>query len=246
MAPCSHVWHYRCIRPILNDSRTWPQFLCPNCRAVADLEADVEDPLEFDEEIEEEEVDVSPVSNGIEFTRPSTGEDFPNGTPERAEAAQSADSSAVRQDAVASGSQELEVLTNRTNRPSPGKSDQLATNNSTSGSLLSRRNVSNNSLLQRGIRAARPGGSDQNSCSPKAPRSPTNPQQRDATQLVGPSSSLLATTPTAAEVLGPDGPMTPMNDAGPFVFDGSAGRAEGRRAVVSLTGAAPDSPGTSG
>lgn len=42
VAPCSHVWHYKCIRPILIGS-TWPNFLCPNCRAVADLEADVEE-----------------------------------------------------------------------------------------------------------------------------------------------------------------------------------------------------------
>lgn len=36
------MWHYKCIRPILN-GHTWPNFLCPNCRAVADLEADVEE-----------------------------------------------------------------------------------------------------------------------------------------------------------------------------------------------------------
>ncbi|KAK9246251.1 hypothetical protein V1506DRAFT_535904 [Lipomyces tetrasporus] len=42
VAPCSHVWHYKCIRPII--IRNYPQFLCPNCRAVCDLEADVEIP----------------------------------------------------------------------------------------------------------------------------------------------------------------------------------------------------------
>ena len=42
------MWHYKCIRPILN-GHTWPNFLCPNCRAVADLEADP------DEEVDEEE-----------------------------------------------------------------------------------------------------------------------------------------------------------------------------------------------
>ncbi|KAK9240037.1 hypothetical protein V1525DRAFT_338186 [Lipomyces kononenkoae] len=42
VAPCSHVWHYKCIRPII--IRNYPQFLCPNCRAVCDLEADVEVP----------------------------------------------------------------------------------------------------------------------------------------------------------------------------------------------------------
>lgn len=38
----------------------------------------------------------------------------------------------------------------------------------------------------------------------------------------------------AAELLISDGPMTPTNNAGPFVFDGSAGRAAGRRTVASL------------
>lgn len=42
------MWHYKCIRPILNGP-TFPTFLCPNCRAVADLEADVEDPGEFEQ-----------------------------------------------------------------------------------------------------------------------------------------------------------------------------------------------------
>ncbi|KAK9470710.1 uncharacterized protein V1510DRAFT_422259 [Dipodascopsis tothii] len=40
VAPCSHVWHYKCIRPIV--IKAYPQFLCPNCRAVCDLEADVD------------------------------------------------------------------------------------------------------------------------------------------------------------------------------------------------------------
>jgi hypothetical protein len=52
VAPCSHVWHYKCIRPILNGP-TYPNFLCPNCRAVTDLEADVDDPVDFDEWEEE-------------------------------------------------------------------------------------------------------------------------------------------------------------------------------------------------
>lgn len=53
VAPCSHVWHYKCIRPILN-GHTWPNFLCPNCRAVADLEADVE---EAEEDWEEDSIE---------------------------------------------------------------------------------------------------------------------------------------------------------------------------------------------
>ncbi|KAG0309152.1 hypothetical protein BGZ98_004898 [Dissophora globulifera] len=46
VAPCSHVYHYKCIRPLL--MATHPGFLCPLCRTFADLEDSVEidDPLE--------------------------------------------------------------------------------------------------------------------------------------------------------------------------------------------------------
>lgn len=42
VAPCSHVWHFKCIRALVMP--TWPSFQCPNCRAFADLDADVEQP----------------------------------------------------------------------------------------------------------------------------------------------------------------------------------------------------------
>lgn len=41
IAPCSHVFHYKCIRPLLNLHH--PGFSCPLCRTFADLEADVEE-----------------------------------------------------------------------------------------------------------------------------------------------------------------------------------------------------------
>jgi E3 ubiquitin-protein ligase DMA1/2 len=42
-----------------------------------------------------------------------------------------------------------------------------------------------------------------------------------------------AVTPDAGEVLTREGPLTPRNNAGPFVFDGSAGRSASRRGVPS-------------
>ncbi|KAK9332272.1 SMAD/FHA domain-containing protein [Lipomyces starkeyi] len=51
VAPCSHVWHYKCIRPII--IRNYPQFLCPNCRAVCDLEADVEQEKTHEDVVDE-------------------------------------------------------------------------------------------------------------------------------------------------------------------------------------------------
>lgn len=60
MAPCSHTWHFKCVKSLLL-SPQYPVFICPNCRAGADLEADVEEPSEewemFDEEQKEEKLD---------------------------------------------------------------------------------------------------------------------------------------------------------------------------------------------
>ncbi|KAI0554924.1 hypothetical protein F4679DRAFT_242142 [Xylaria curta] len=43
VAPCSHTWHYKCIREMLHGP-SWPIFMCPNCRATADLDAEVDEP----------------------------------------------------------------------------------------------------------------------------------------------------------------------------------------------------------
>ncbi|WWC63543.1 uncharacterized protein I303_106146 [Kwoniella dejecticola CBS 10117] len=40
IAPCSHVFHYKCIRPLLD--KHYPGFSCPLCRTFANLEEDVE------------------------------------------------------------------------------------------------------------------------------------------------------------------------------------------------------------
>ncbi|KAI0030557.1 SMAD/FHA domain-containing protein, partial [Vararia minispora EC-137] len=40
IAPCSHTFHYKCIRPLLETHH--PAFSCPLCRTFADLEEDVE------------------------------------------------------------------------------------------------------------------------------------------------------------------------------------------------------------
>lgn len=57
VAPCSHTWHFKCVKSLLM-SPQYPVFICPNCRAGADLEADVEEPSEewemFDEQDKED------------------------------------------------------------------------------------------------------------------------------------------------------------------------------------------------
>ena len=39
-------------------------------------------------------------------------------------------------------------------------------------------------------------------------------------------------TPDPTEIIAGEGPLTPRNDAGPFVFDGSAGRSDARSSIV--------------
>lgn len=40
ISPCSHSWHFQCIRRLVMTS--YPQFVCPNCRCTCDLEASLE------------------------------------------------------------------------------------------------------------------------------------------------------------------------------------------------------------
>lgn len=184
VAPCSHVWHYKCIRPILNGP-TWPNFLCPNCRAVADLEADVEDPGEF-EDWEEE-----PQTNG------DSGSSAENPPADR-HVTPRASAVPLNGTAAVNGSTDLAEL------------QQAITNISIDES------------------SSRP----QN---PQTPFRPIEPMTASVTQPVsidrGPDgySGLSPLYLAAHDGLVPDrahdGPMTPRNDAGPFVLDGSAGRA---------------------
>ncbi|KAJ7613458.1 hypothetical protein FB45DRAFT_759128 [Roridomyces roridus] len=49
IAPCSHTFHYKCLRPLLEAHH--PAFSCPLCRTFADLEEDVEVDVEEEEEV---------------------------------------------------------------------------------------------------------------------------------------------------------------------------------------------------
>ncbi|KAE9392987.1 SMAD/FHA domain-containing protein [Gymnopus androsaceus JB14] len=58
ISPCSHTFHYKCIRPLIDSH--FPGFSCPLCRTFADLEEDVEVEADLDafEEIGDEGDDV--------------------------------------------------------------------------------------------------------------------------------------------------------------------------------------------
>ena len=205
VAPCSHVWHYKCIRPILNDHKSWPQFLCPNCRAVTDLEADIEDPEGGNWEDE----------NGTELS------------PEMVPSHDLSDVISEEDGMAMSG--EDDGLSNTTSRLLSVTEDSHSIPSVTASSESTNIATSAPGLLtRRGARRISPPFS-------RAADRPASKSTAGSAQFlrpITPTQPLLGTeefdesalrTPTT-DMLIHDGPMTPTNNAGPFVFDGSAGR----------------------
>lgn len=53
IAPCSHVFHYKCLRPLLEQHH--PGFMCPVCRTFADLDEDVE--IDHEDSVDQDDDD---------------------------------------------------------------------------------------------------------------------------------------------------------------------------------------------
>ncbi|GAB7357867.1 hypothetical protein MBLNU230_g0038t1 [Neophaeotheca triangularis] len=211
VAPCSHVWHYKCVRNLI-DSPSWPNFLCPNCRFVADLEADVEQPEETTEEWEE--LYDEDAGTGQEHNH--SGKDSNEG-----EAAQEG---AEREAHSTDQTDDRDRDTART----PAQTSASITDDELSG-LLTNTSISNpsDSARQTVVDQA-PSTSQEASTTPSIPIS-QRPAQRTTT------SSETATTPTSTSQFAlasgsytaADGPMTPRNEA-VFVVGGESGGREDR------------------
>lgn len=186
----------------MNDHKTWPQFLCPNCRAVTDLEAEVDDP-----NIEWEDEDIEPPENREMNTTPPV-----NGVQHEAgEVAVNEDNHALAHPASESpvNAHEHHLTHFATTSSDP--------TNSASHDLLSRRAArpiegpfSSEQDLSMPIRTA-PGPIDY--LRPITPTGPLMGLEIDGDPIPTPTTDQLVE----------HGPMTPTNTAGPFVFDGSAG-----------------------
>ncbi|KAL8835625.1 MAG: hypothetical protein Q9170_003242 [Blastenia crenularia] len=228
VAPCSHVWHYKCIRPILNDHKTFPSFLCPNCRAVADLEADVDDPDAMDDWEDDE------ASNGSEVDgkkAPTTNGTSPDTAQQEIDQEDSSLASmTTRQLSVRNGIDPPPDSIENTGVDAPPPSRAAMSPNTaranasnTAPNLLNRRNA-------RGITPPQhiplPGTAEEQSLNlpllPDAYLRPMTPAQA----FLG-HGDFFSRDTIMGDAITPGselGPMTPTNNAGPFVFDGSAGR----------------------
>ena len=214
VAPCSHVWHYKCIRPIINDERNFPQFMCPNCRAVTDLEADVDDPAE--DELEDEEL--SP-----ELT---SARELNDEVMEQGQQALNGDDESLSQ----SASRLLAIRDRSQLTPLSAPAPDPLNGSHTAPDLLSRRGARQISPPFAPVGESSAINIPSNQAQYLRPITPTRPLLGDD-EL----NDSAMRTPSMSDHFAQDGPMTPTNNAGPFVFDGSAGRVVERTDAGSMT-----------
>lgn len=221
MAPCSHTWHYKCIRVVINGP-TWPHFICPNCRTVADLEAELDEPDEDWEELAGSEGEVEAVSESASraHNTESAAEDIatptqqPNSStaapalpePERFEPLimhhidelDSSDDSSTGVPAHETGLEDLAFLHVNDSPASSASATPAPQSNSNSTvppvDIVTRKPVPSTSA-----------GSSSRVEHGRGSPSPNGMHRALTDPLTG------------------EGPMTPRNDVGPFIFDGGAG-----------------------
>lgn len=197
VAPCSHTWHYRCIRPIIE--KEYPTFLCPNCRAVADL----------DQEIEED--DIAPdLWETVDHLLIS------NANPETMsqETAKAATSGTVGVGEATTATTVVTAMAGPSNHTTPPP-------------LIHRPNATPAVAISP---LSTPGQLADDF--PETPQTPpnqiTSPRNNPWTMVDGPRDDGEGSSSGGENIVG-EGPMTPMNDAGPFIMDGGDGH---RRASV--------------
>ncbi|KAK3375404.1 hypothetical protein B0H63DRAFT_278553 [Podospora didyma] len=212
VAPCSHTWHYKCIRTLLN-SASFPIFICPNCRAATDLEAEVEDPEEWEQLDSDEGGD-----------RPEEGPSLQ--VQANAEAPPRRSKESVR-------SARREVPPSPRPRPPREEASMIsfpdALPAAQAGDLLVGGLAAGNSNAP-STDAGRPGLPHASSNPMPIPSSGPGSQQRVVSSPANISAhddqrDIRTPSPTGAPMPnGQEGPITPRNDAGPWVFDGSGVR----------------------
>ena len=225
VAPCSHVWHYKCIRPILNGP-TWPHFLCPNCRAVSDLDVEIEESVqEWEDELPGFHTRLAQSTRQDEDALSRSGTVNPmrsNTAPSAAGHLTNGDSSqhvsnGHRPPEGRSGETELTRMQSLSLSDDSAAADQTSPRDRSS-QIHAAQTANPSSVVGNGAPPRQPGRLvDERTGSPKDIPSP----------------------PLAA--LAHEGPLTPRNDIGPFVLDGSGSRRSGRSIVASLQQSTPPS-----
>ncbi|KAJ0159158.1 E3 ubiquitin-protein ligase DMA2 [Colletotrichum tanaceti] len=201
VAPCSHTWHFKCIRSLLN-SPQYPIFVCPNCRMAADLEADIEDPEEDWEQMDDdEEPEQKQLKQETKEDAAVPAEPIPAPPP---------------------------LASSRPQLPEIEHDDDA---------------MDFTVALDRAQTMAEAPEAAPRTVAPHTSTPPVSIPAVAAAQAAALRSGRDTRTPSPIGnhlVTANEGPITPRNDAGPWVFDGSAGRraAEASNGMRSLNAAA--------
>lgn len=207
VAPCSHTWHFKCIRALLQGPN-YPIFICPNCRAAADLEAEVEDPEDWEELNDEMD------AKGHDNTEESRSKEPRLDPPAQVEAGRASvdrmRSSLERVRALAVDKARTSLEKSRSAVPpmTPEPEEDI----SGPSMPISSDNVD---VVASDGGASTPSPTEAYHASEPVPI-PT--PQSIARRTPSPGSGGVRTGN------GHEGPITPRNDAGPWVFDGSGAR----------------------
>lgn len=198
----------------------WPHFICPNCRTVADLEAELDDPYANGEW---EEVEAEESAPAVETPNPQ----------ESAPAVQPVKPSGVTDTPFESG-----VLVEAQDLSEPERSDMDMPD---TGSDSGPEQTIQRATEDMGYLNIEPEPSPPNSAaglvSSRSTSAPVNIVRKALSSNnsnVSQAGSFLdrhANRTPSPNAAGVEGPMTPRNDAGPFIFDGSAGRIASARAA---------------
>ncbi|KAK5997583.1 E3 ubiquitin-protein ligase DMA2 [Cladobotryum mycophilum] len=170
VAPCSHTWHFKCVRSLLT-SPQYPIFICPNCRAGADLEADVEEPDDEWQRYQEQEEKASSTNGNPSVPETAVPDPIPT--------------------ALVHDIDIMDLTVNISPADSPAASQRAASHATT-----------------------------------------------EPLPIRNPSARIGRGTPSPPS--GAEGPITPRNDAGPWVFDGRGGRRPATAAEMRSLDAAAD------
>lgn len=221
VAPCSHTWHFKCVRRIIQGP-SYPHFMCPNCRAVADLEAEVEEPTES----EWEELDAA-VAQSSANAAPLTQTQPPQAT-------QADQAGLIAQQAQAQAEAEAAAAQHRRDNTQTQTQTEEHDGDLDMDALIDfNADHSHDPSQAAGQSAGSPMETDIPSSPalvhpqpqftfipPLAPSRPIDMPARNGGRGT-PSPDAMQ-----VDVLGP---MTPRNDDGPFIFDGRGSRDLGTR-----------------
>ncbi|EXJ78864.1 hypothetical protein A1O1_09266 [Capronia coronata CBS 617.96] len=222
VAPCAHCWHYKCIRPLLEGrNSSYPQFQCPNCRAYSDLTADVDvaqsDIDEWMENTDDAENQTGDADGGTNNDTDANALPRTDGnvTSEASEVDTNAAIDTIDVDITTTDivPDDLPVTTHSREGDSDNNPSPLPPR--TSG-LLARRHAANPASV--GLHTMN-GSIDM-------------PDQPDGDEMGVHLEATRTQTPDIEHIIAGEGPLTPRNNAGPFVFDGSAGRSDAGHLMV--------------